>query len=111
MVFPGILQTSSFPWRSDNGYLFSIVTEVSGESHSNLTRTIKGTLGLKWLLRKSHTLAPGLRGTAASGALLPGGQLCVHVAGTGDEPFASCSLTVCKRMGALNSDIIVHNSS
>lgn len=61
-AFPGILQASSFPWRSDNGYLFSIVMEVSGESHGNLTRTIKGTLRLKQLLRSSHTLAPALWG-------------------------------------------------
>lgn len=53
--------------------------KTSGESYGNLTRAIKETLRLKWLLRKSQTLASLPVGTAASWVLLPPATIWVWV--------------------------------
>lgn len=51
--------------------------KTSGGSHGNLTRAIKGTLGLKWLLRKSQTLASRPAGDSCQlGAPAPQPSVC-----------------------------------
>ena len=82
--------------------------KTSRESHGNLTRAIKGMLGLKWLRRKSQTLAP-VCGDSCQPGFLARGQLCAGAAGEGEEPFASLSLQEdgCTKL----KYIMVHSSS
>lgn len=77
--------------------------KTSGESHGNLTRAIKGTLGLKWLLRKSHTLASLPMGTAAGGVRLPAAS-CAWVQLAKGEPAAAASSP--GTVGALRSSMV-----
>lgn len=108
-AFPGILQTPSCPWRSDNGCFFPVAMRASGESHGNVTRAIKGTLGWKWLLRKSCTLAPLPAGTAASRELLPHSQLCVAEPAKAENPLPLLLPSVGGR--ALWTQTLVPNST